>query len=99
MIDIANKEILQINSAFIAGALVFLTLSSIASTPEERWYRVISIVFGIGIIIFFSVSSLMAIKGNRNRALDIMTFGFYFLLIGGIAYGMSNYEGYLKSIP
>jgi hypothetical protein len=41
MIDIDNKEILQINTALIAGALIFLTLSSIATTPEGRWYNVI----------------------------------------------------------
>jgi predicted membrane channel-forming protein YqfA (hemolysin III family) len=76
LLDINNKEILQINSAFIAGALVFLTLSSIASTQEERWYRISAIVFGLGIIIAFSVSSLRAIEGDKDLALFIMKFGF-----------------------
>jgi hypothetical protein len=98
MIDLDNKEILQINNAIIACALVFLTLSSIAATSEERWYKVSSIAFSVGIIIIFSVSSLKTINGHRNWAREIMKFGFYCLIPGGVAYGVSNYEGYLKSL-
>jgi hypothetical protein len=93
--NIQNKEILQINSGIIAGALVFLTLSSIASTQEERFYRVSSILFGVLVIIAFSISSLRALYDEKNQALLVMRIGFFLLFAGGVVFALSNYVALL----
>jgi hypothetical protein len=92
MINITDKEILQINSGIIAGALVFLTLSSISPAPteEERVYRISSILFGVLILVMFSISSARALSEDCNQAKSAMRWGFRSLIGGGTAFVVTN---------
>ena len=90
MIKITQIETLQINSGIIGAALVFLTLSSITPTQEERVYRISSILFGVLILILFSISSARALTGDANDARFAMRLGFWSLIGGGTAFVVVN---------
>jgi hypothetical protein len=84
LIDIENKDILQICVTIIAGALVFITLVSLTSVGHERdVFPVASVVFGMAIIIIFSLAARVAIAEKKAMALNIINYGFGFLI--GIA--------------
>lgn len=77
-----DRDILQINTGLIAGALVFLTLSSFTAIEEERLYRISSIILGLSIIFIFSYSSLLVMFETKDMALTYMKIGFVVIIIG-----------------
>jgi len=54
-----QKDILQINATIIAGALIFLTVITITgSTTTEIISQIHAMIIALGVIIFFSLSSI-----------------------------------------
>jgi len=89
-IDIREIEILQISATIIAGALIFLTLTSFSIKPsisieqQHVEYVFISIIYGIGIIIDFSLVSILAILRKKGLAMAYMFIGFILLILVGL---------------
>lgn len=92
MIDLQTKDILFINATLISGALIFLTLSSFsAPTHEEKISRAYSIVYGAGIVFTFSYSSIIAMFGNKDKALFMAKFSFMYLVIGAVIFAVVSF--------
>jgi hypothetical protein len=79
LIDLQPKDILQINATVIAGGLIFLTLIGINPTIES--IRSFPVVLTLLTVIMFSMSSWVALQGNKDGALDIMKVGFLIIVI------------------
>ena len=59
-----QKDILQINATIIAGALIFLTVITITgSTTTQIISQIHAMIIALGVIIFFSLSSIFALRG------------------------------------
>ena len=54
-----DRDILQINATIIAGALIFLTISSVAFTHEESVTRLTAIGFSLGYCFYFQFHQFM----------------------------------------
>jgi hypothetical protein len=63
IIDLEDKDILQINATIIAGALVFLTVISFSSPIAIKTG---GITLALGIIILFAQSSVYVLSGSRS---------------------------------
>jgi hypothetical protein len=72
---LGDKDILQFAAAIIAGALIFLTISAFVTNAEEKDYRFISQVYGLSVIMIFSVSSWCILTGHRKLGLSFILFG------------------------
>jgi hypothetical protein len=80
MIDKANledRDLFQVSATIIAGALIFLTISAIAT----KSFGILSVVYGLVIMILFSISSHCIVVGNRDWALRLMKSGFIFIMV------------------
>jgi hypothetical protein len=84
IIDLDNRDILQINATIIAGALIFLTIYSFPLNVTAVSNRIIGIGLGIGVIAFFSESSYFVLSGKRPDGVSTMKLGFTYLLFGSI---------------
>ena len=82
--DLENRDILQINASIIAGALIFLTLSSIVSVEQEKITRLASIVYGLIILVIFSISSRYIIVGKKDNGIYWMERGFVGIVFASI---------------
>jgi hypothetical protein len=85
IIDLENKDILQINATIIAGALIFLTFLSF-STSAEAENRVLGIIVGSGTILIFSISSLQVISGKKPSAISAMRAAYVLLIAVAIVF-------------
>jgi len=81
MIDIGNFEILEICATVIAGALIFLTISSSSRYVGDILIVAITTIFGLGIIVFFSYVALKTISGKKDLELKHMRRGFLFIIV------------------
>jgi hypothetical protein len=86
-----QKDILQINTTIIAGALIFLTIFSIASSKAtEILNQNYAISLGLVIIYTFGISSAAALKEKNKKAIDIMVIGFYILIASSVILFVNN---------
>jgi len=74
-----TRDILQINATIIAGSLIFLTLIGI--TPTVKSIVSVPVILTLLTVIFFSFSSLVALQGSKNGALDLMKAGFIIIIM------------------
>ena len=80
-----QKDILQINATIIAGALIFLTVLTITgSTTTEIISQIHAMIIALGVIIFFSLSSIFALRGNINWSVELMQIGLIILLVSAV---------------
>ena len=80
-----QKDILQINAIVIAGALIFLTVITITgSTTTEILNQIHAMMVALGVIIFFSFSSIFVLRGNINWSVELMSLGFVVLLVSAV---------------
>ena len=80
-----QKDILQINATIIAGALIFLTVITITgSTTTEIISQIHAMIIALGVIIFFSLSSIFALRGNINWSVELMQIGLIVLLVSAV---------------
>ena len=80
-----QKDILQINATIIAGALIFLTVITITgSTTTEIISQIHAMIIALGVIIFFSLSSIFALRGNINWSVELMQIGLIILLVSAV---------------
>ena len=80
-----QKDILQINATVIAGALIFLTVITITgSTTTEIISQIHAMIIALGVIIFFSLSSIFALRGNINWSVELMQIGLIVLLVSAV---------------
>ena len=80
-----QKDVLQINATVIAGALIFLTVITITgSTRTEILNQIHAMMVALGVIIFFSFSSIFALRGNINWSVELMSLGFVVLLVSAV---------------
>jgi len=80
-----QKDILQINATVIAGALIFLTVITITgSTTTEILNQIHVMMVALGVIIFFSFSSIFVLRGNINWSVELMSLGFVVLLVSAV---------------
>ena len=80
-----QKDILQINATIIAGALIFLTVIIITgSTTTEIISQIHAMIIALGVIIFFSFSSIFALRGNINWSVELMQIGLIVLLVSAV---------------
>jgi hypothetical protein len=80
-----QKDILQINATVIVGALIFLTVITITgSTRTEILNQIHAMMVALGVIIFFSFSSIFALRGNINWSVELMSIGFIVLLVSAV---------------
>ena len=80
-----QKDILQINATVIAGALIFLTVITITgSTTTEIISQIHAMIIALGVIIFFSLSSIFALRGNINWSVELMQIGLIILLVSAV---------------
>jgi hypothetical protein len=86
-----QKDILQINATVIAGALIFLTVITIAgSTTTEIINQIHAMIIALGVIIFFSFSSIFALRGNINWSVELMQIGLIILLVSAMILFIMN---------
>ena len=83
-LDLHTRDILQINATVIAGGLIFLTLIGSAlqiksSTPAST--EIIGTIILLITLLLFSMSSWIALRGQKNEAVDLMKWGFVFIFI------------------
>ena len=90
MIDLENNDILEICATVIAGALIFLTLSSSSISREDVLDLILTQIFGLGVIIYFSYAALKAISGKKDRAIKHMRNGFLFIIVMGFIFLIGN---------
>jgi predicted membrane channel-forming protein YqfA (hemolysin III family) len=77
-----DRDIVQINATIIAGALIFLTISSVAFTHEERVTILTAIGFSLGLLLLFSISSIYATTERKDLSIQYMKIGFgYFIFV------------------
>ena len=80
-----QKDILQINATVIAGALIFLTVITITgSTTTEIISQIHAMIIALGVIIFYSFSSIFALRGNINWSVELMQIGLIVLLVSPV---------------
>ena len=80
-----QKDILQINATVIAGALIFLTVITITgSTTTEIISHIHAMIIALGVIIFYSFSSIFALRGNINWSVELMQIGLIVLLVSAV---------------
>ena len=86
-----QKDILQINATIIAGALIFLTVITITgSTKTEIISQIHAMIIALGVIIFFSLSSIFALRGNINWSVELMQIGLIILLVSAVILFITN---------
>jgi len=86
-----QKDILQINATIIAGALIFLTVITITgSTTTEIINQIHAMIFALEVIIFFSFSSIFALRGNINWSVELMQIGLIVLLVSAVILFIMN---------
>ena len=99
-----QKDILQINATIIAGALIFLTVITITgATTTEIISQIHAMIIALGVIIFYSFSSMFALRGNINWSVELMQIGLIVLLVSAVILFVINIgktiEQGQKSIP
>lgn len=101
MIELDNYGILEICATVIAGALIFLTLSTpTESTSKDNILDLIQVVsFGLGVIMFFSYSAVKVLNGQKDLALKQMRRGFLFLFVMAIVFLVGNFLTPLTWLP
>ena len=86
-----QKDILQINATVIAGALIFLTVITITgSTTTEIINQIHAMIIALEVIIFFSFSSIFALRGNINWSVELMQIGLIVLLVSAVILFIMN---------
>ena len=86
-----QKDILQINATIISGALIFLTVITITgSTTTEIISQIHAMIIALGVIIFFSLSSIFALRGNINWSIELMQIGLIILLVSAVTLFIIN---------
>ena len=86
-----QKDILQINATIIAGALIFLTVITITgSTTTEIINQIHAMIIALEVIIFFSFSSIFALRGNINWSVELMQIGLIVLLVSAVILFIMN---------
>ena len=95
-----QKDILQINATIIAGALIFLTVITITgSTTTEIISQIHAMIIALGVIIFFSLSSTFALRGNINWSVELMQIGLIILLVSAVILFIINIINGKLDIP
>jgi hypothetical protein len=90
-LTLEQKDILQINAIIITGALIFLTIFSIASSKAtEILNQNYAISLALVIIFTFGLSSAAALKEMNKKAIDIMVIGFYILIASSVILFVNN---------
>lgn len=73
LLDLEVTDILQINAAVIAGALIFLTLVATMNSPDSTQEGIkLSLTISTVIVMAFSISSLIALFNRRQAAINAM---------------------------
>jgi uncharacterized membrane protein YbhN (UPF0104 family) len=86
-----QKDVLQINATVIVGALIFLTVITITgSTSTEIVNQIHAMIIALGVIIFFSFSSIFALRGKVLNAEEIMQIGLIVLLVSAVILFIMN---------
>ena len=86
-----QKDILQINATVIAGALIFLTVITITgSTTTAIISQIHAMIIALEVIIFFSFSSIFALRGNINWSVELMQIGLIVLLVSAVILFIMN---------
>jgi hypothetical protein len=78
LLVLEDKDILQIDASIIAGALIFLTVASVAIETQDA--RIDSVVLGSSIILIFGVSAIYVSFGRTERGRGAMKLGFVILV-------------------
>jgi hypothetical protein len=82
MINLEDRDILQVSGTIIAGALIFLTISAIVTNnPVDKALRLASIMYGLTIMGIFSLVSYCIVVGNMAWGLKLMKSGFIFIIV------------------
>jgi hypothetical protein len=68
IVMLEDKDILQSNATVIAGALIFITISYVA-TSHTAPTGLVGIALALGIIVNFGLSSFLIIAGKRRDAI------------------------------
>jgi hypothetical protein len=79
--DLENTDILQVNATLIAGALVYVTISSISTSQTGDITKISGIGLALAVIFSFSKSSYHVITGKKDAAVRGMKYGFIVLVI------------------
>jgi len=100
-----DRDILQINATVIAGAFIFLTISTIDIIPstdgseELKRHTIQYLIFPAVVIVIFSISSHRAIVGDKEWALWLMKWGFIATTFAAVGFVALNLESYIGPIP
>ena len=78
LLVLEDKDILQIDASIIAGALIFLTVASVAIETQDA--RIDSVVLGSSIILIFGISAIYVSFGRIERGRVAMKLGFVILV-------------------
>jgi hypothetical protein len=62
------------------GALIFLTISSVAFTHEEIVTRLTAIGFSLGLLLLFSISSIYATTERKDLSIQFIKIGFAYVI-------------------
>ena len=88
LLVLEDKDILQIDASIIAGALIFLTVASVAIETQDA--RIDSVVLGSSIILIFGISAIYVSFGRIERGRGAMKLEFVILVAMMIFQNGSN---------
>src|SRR6188474_2584322 len=91
LIDLELTDILKINAAVIAGALIFLTLVATIDSPDSTQQGIkLSLTISTVIVMAFSISSLIALFNRKRAAINAMKVAFGILFLYGTLLFITN---------
>jgi hypothetical protein len=101
LIDLFDREILQINSTIIAGGLIFLTFINFGDrtgTSDEIGTNMLRSVVALAIVTWFSISCIACIAGKHHYAMKQMYYGFSVIAILAILLLVYTYYDYYSNL-
>lgn len=75
-----DKDILQVDATVIAGALVFLTISTVVGSRAELVTRLGAVALAVGVILLFGLSAVQVASGHKESGMGTMNFAFKYLV-------------------
>jgi predicted membrane channel-forming protein YqfA (hemolysin III family) len=78
-----EKDILVADSSIISGVLILLTIAESASSSYFLGViRPVGLaIFGLGIVVLFSVSAFYALESNKLKAIRFAKYGFLSVIV------------------
>jgi hypothetical protein len=75
-----DRDIIQIDATVIAGALVYLTISTASIDRSEIWTGIGAVVTAVGAILLFGLSAVQVASGSKESGMGTVNFAFKFLV-------------------